>query len=283
MASDLRLQSPDPHPTVTIMRIFRSNSGILVLLLGLAAVGCGPPKEPPPQAPEQPLASMLKTLAKDWDLMREGASLAPEEIHSWIPECGIRGRYQIAKQVAGISALEALTGEKVFLSGPHSWDTLNFESTNDFGHYNPAFLVKLKELLAGVLADKSTVAELQGAYDKHLKQYLRTFLISYDVGANNRKVMDGYLAVISRPPKARGKDEFLSPPSKFLLDSFQEFSDRAGEQGYDLFEALNCAGFWVRRSIDGTEDEFHELLVMVMGAFDPAFLAAHGAREPAAR
>ena len=113
------------------------------------------------------------------------------------------------------------------------------------------------------------MANAQGLYDSELKQYLRTYYISYDVGTNNNQVIDGYLSAIN---------ERNGGPSSFLQESFRGFAESSERNGYDVYEAFSCPGFWVRRSIDGTADEFHQLLTMIMKTFDEQFL--EGQTEP---
>ena len=102
----------------------------------------------------------------------------------------------------------------------------------------------------------------QSLYDSELKRYLRTYYIAYDVGANNREIMDGYLSAISE-----GKDASI-----YLQESFRDFAETAEKEGYDVYEAFTCPGFWVRRSIDGTASQFYKLLKLTIQTFDADFL-----------
>lgn len=63
------------------------------------------------------LQQKINLTVDDWDNLSSEANLSYENIHSWVPESGIRGRYEIASKVLGKSVLESLIGEKVFLSG----------------------------------------------------------------------------------------------------------------------------------------------------------------------
>lgn len=70
---------------------------------------------------------------------------------------------------------------------------------------------------------------------------------------------------------------FLSEPSEFIQESFRGFAESIEKEGYDVYEGFTCPGFWVRRSIDGTADEFYDLLILTMRTFDEGFLAEAGA------
>lgn len=214
------------------------------------------------------LQKRVERTAKEWSELSASADLSYENIHSWVPESGIRGRYEIARSVIGKSVLETIIGEKAFLSGPHD-DGINYDS-REFGYYNPAFLNKLKTQLTTLSTYKILVDQVQPFYDRELKQYLRTFYLAYAHGANNAQIKAGYLAAIQNAPT--NKDSFLDEPSYFLQESFREFAESTESQGYDVYEAFVCPGFWVRRSIDGTADEFYQLLRLTMNTFDTEFL-----------
>lgn len=207
---------------------------------------------------------------KDWDEAKAEADLSYENIHSWLPERGIRGRYEIAQKVLSKAILENILGENAFLNGPHE-NGINYNSRT-FGYYNPAFLNKLKGQLVALYSNKIFVSSAQSFYDRELKQYLRTYYLAYEVGANNKAIRDGYIAILSKGTQSTPESSFLDEPSYFLQESFRNFADSAAAEGYDEYEAFTCPGFWVRRSIDGTADEFYELLTMTINAFDGEFL-----------
>lgn len=242
----------------------------ILLIIGLAAatgiIACA---KRPGYSSEQ-LNGKIKLTVADWQNMRANAQLEPEYISSWIPESGIRGRYQVARQVLSKAVLESIVGEKAFLSGPHK-KSVNYNSTREFGRYNPEFLTKLRQSLASLFSNKIFVDNAQALYDSELKQYLRTFYLAYEVGANNQEVMDGYLAILSKEPREYAGNVFLSEPSNFLQEAFRSFAESIEEEGYDVYEGFTCPGFWVRRSIDGTADEFFELLTLTIHTFDPEF------------
>lgn len=239
----------------------------LLAITGLGIFAC----TTKPGFSSEKLGEKIKLAVADWQNMRTNADLAPESISSWIPESGIRGRYQIAKQVLSKAVLESIVGEKAFLSGPHQQD-IDYNSARTFGRYNPKFLTQLQKGLSSLFSSKVFVANAQALYDSELKQYLRTYYLAYEVGANNQEVMDGYLAIVAQEPKKYGESVFLSEPSHFLQESFRGFAESIEAEGYDVYEGFVCPGFWVRRSIDGTADEFLGLLKLTIKTFDPEFL-----------
>jgi hypothetical protein len=69
-------------------------------------------------------------------------------------------------------------------------------------------------------------------------------------------------------------DGRIKGPSYYLQESFRDFAEALEKDGYDVYEAFTCPGFWIRRSIDGTADEFYEVLKLTLQTFDPAFINA---------
>jgi hypothetical protein len=218
------------------------------------------------------LEKKINLFNSNWNSLSLAADLSFENITSWLPKQGIRGRYEIVKNYLGKSILENIVGEKVFLEGPHS-EQINYRSLKNFGKYNPVFLTKLSKKLTILLENETFVSNAKPLYDNQLKNYLRVYFLSYHVAVNKQQIMDGYMAVISNEsdPASTSKDLFLSNPSWFLQESFRDFSDSLDEQ-YDIYEGFTCPGFWVRRSIDETSDEFYNLLMIAMKTFDQDFI-----------
>ncbi len=234
---------------------------------------------PESEKPVKELSEKINVMATQWEKMHNDTELDYESIQSWIPESGIRGRYQIAKKVISIAMLESIVGEKVFLNETHK-QGISYTNATEFGHYNPNFLLKTHKILAQIFGNKALIANIQPFYDNELKQYLRTFFLSYKPAANKQTVINGYLSAIDKTaPSSSAASSFISqktssniPPSLFLQESFRNFSDSMETQGYDVYETAVCSGFWIRRSIDGTEDKFFQLLMLVLNTFDVDFV-----------
>jgi len=212
------------------------------------------------------LKNAMDKAATNWPENSSTVDLSAESINSWLPDVGVRGKYGILKADIGKAVLEKIIGEKAFLEGPHA-KGMNFVSETKFGKYNPAFLTKLHAALAVILKNKKFVGTLQELYDQKFREYLRLYYLSYHLAANNQMVMDRYLVEVADEAKM----EFDSP-SLYLQEMFRDFAEAKEREGYDVYEAFTCPGFWVRRSIDGTADEFWKLLNLTMKTFDPSFV-----------
>jgi hypothetical protein len=167
---------------------------------------------------------------------------------------GIRGRYQKIRHKIGIHILQTILDENVFLAGPHDYGFMNYQSSS-FGEYNPLFLSNLYNELSKLYSDEEFVNNFQYLYDSQLKRYLRTYYISYSYAANNEKYIFEY-----------------SP-------NFDEFSTKIDRKGYNWYEANTCSKFWVRRSIDGTSNDFFKLLSLALETFDTNFLHENKVKE----
>ena len=91
------------------------------------------------------------------------------------------------------------------------------------------------------------------------------------MGANNKKAIKGYLSAIENETGVPTETGSSSEATQYILLTFHEFA-YGRDSRYDGDERIVCAGFWVRRSIDGTADEFYELLKLTMNTFDAEFL-----------
>jgi len=219
----------------------------------------------------QELRQNSNATVANWDNTVSTTDFYKEVPETYIPESGVRGRYALYDKFFSISMLETIVGEPAFLKGPHA-NTPNYKSETTFGYYNPLFVKKLEDNLRFVFKNKDFVNGVQAHYDSHLKQYLRTYYLSYKEGANNQEVMDGYLEAISNPQKHDYMNGRIKGPSFYLQEEFRDFAESLEKQGYDVYEAFTCPSFWVRRSIDGTADEFYELLKLTLETFDPRFM-----------
>ena len=183
---------------------------------------------------------------------------------SYLPDLGVRVRYERAKPELALVIVESIVGKKAFLKGPHA-EGINCSSTS-FGYYSPVFLVELQEVLKTTLSNKAFVDKFQALYDAELKQYLRTYYLSFDVGVNSSETQKEYLKMLDDPEKA-------VEAGFYLQEAFRYHADGMVVDGYDWYESVTCPAFWLRRSIDGTSDEFKALLVLMLNTFDPGFEA----------
>jgi hypothetical protein len=250
----------------------KNSKKVLISSIVLFIVACSaikPLSENDPSIEELRQKVMLSS--ENLDAILSSSEFDSQDLKYW-SKVGIRGRYKVFKRDLSKSILESIVNEKAFLKGPHS-EGLNFESKDTFGYYNPKFISKLQQRLNFLFNNQAFVENTQNFYDENLKQYLRTYYLSYDIAVKNKKVKEGYLRAISEPDK-NSYNGFISGPSFYLQESFRDFAEAIERKGYNVYEGFTCPGFWVRRSVDGTADEFYKLLKITLKTFDPEFIAA---------
>jgi hypothetical protein len=71
---------------------------------------------------EASLIQDINLIVSNWDTILSNSDLSYENINSWLPNSGIRGRYELLRNNLSIRSLEQIFGLKVFLKGPHMDD-----------------------------------------------------------------------------------------------------------------------------------------------------------------
>jgi len=239
---------------------------LFVAVLVIAAVPIG----------QRELKKQYEKVANEWeDAVAEYPEPNYEMDQTWL-NVGVRYKYALIKEYLSIEVLETLSGQKVFLESGAHVDGLDFNNANLFGHYNPQFISTVHESLISFLmnANKDLV---QGVYNNHLQMTARNYILAYDY-VNNEKVitwrekewtkediMITYENILS------GTVEEYGNGANFLNEIYRTHADSAEADGYDWYEADVAPGFWIRRSIDKTDDDFIALLKAVMEEMDSEF------------
>tara|TARA_B100001971_G_scaffold199280_1_gene209698 strand:+ start:266 stop:976 length:711 start_codon:yes stop_codon:yes gene_type:complete len=228
----------------------------LLLLPFAGFAGDKPPKE---------IVALWRALPQ---LARDTPQKAYQDLGTWLPNRGLRGLYAKAQFAMNLAQLQKLSGHRIFGVGPHQNGKLNLKSANEFGHYNPAFI---KWVTAnGIPGGKNPKLrmELQPVYDKHLRRTARGFFVAHQnlmsQPARLKRVQARYLDLLDAENNA----------GDFLQESFRPDTDRLEKAGHDWYEVNVAHGFWVRRNIDGTADEFHALLTTLLRTHDADWLKA---------
>ena len=207
-----------------------------------------------------------------WRTLPQLAKVTPQKAYrdlgTWLPDRGLRGLYAKAQFALNLAQLQKLSGHKIFGSGPHQNGKLNLKSANDFGHYNPAFI---KWITAnGIPGGKNPELrkELQPVYDKYLRRTVRGFFVAHQNLTTQpqrlKLVQARYLDLLDAEKDA----------GDFLQELFRPDTDRLEKAGHDWYEVNVAHGFWVRRTIDSTADEFHTLLITLLTTHDSKWLKA---------
>lgn len=161
--------------------------------------------------------------------------------------------YYMVKRYASIKIMEETFGEKVFVSGPHQ-DDMNWTNVDDFGHYNPDFLNQLYSTVEEVLDNDMFKEVAEQVYDEYYANLMKVFGEAYDYLEEDpemkQKAVESYRQHINQENPGQLQYD--------LDDKFQEENPNL-----DREEASMAFHFWLRRSIDGTEDEFVKLFKLI--------------------
>lgn len=209
-------------------------------------------------ASTSPLLYKIKELTYLWDLLVDTHAIDRATDDTWL-DVGLRAKYAVAKKYATIEMLEAAAGMPIFNRGPHG-ATLDFNSNYTFGYYNPEFLAAIKEQLQIALENPAFKLVAQRAFNQHVAKMAETY-------------RNAYLHQVAHPDEMRDIRvqylESMAQPNGTTEGSLQEmyrgYADTAAkEKGADWYEAVTAPSFWIRRSIDGTDGQFFELLELVI-------------------
>jgi hypothetical protein len=197
-----------------------------------------------------------------WDFLKNGYEPDRDRDDTWL-DVGFRSKYAMAKKYASLELLEKAFGEPVFIVGPHGKD-MNFKDKTSFGHYNPAFITKLEKAIELAAYDAFYAQKMKNVYENHLKSMAETYHAAYLHLHKDKKTLKKltkkYTALIDQP---EGTTEGS------LQETFRDFAEELekNEKG-DVYEGFTAPAFWLRRSIDGTDKQFFDLLERVMKAMD---------------
>ena len=122
------------------------------------------------------VVALWRTLPK---LAKDTPDAAYRTLHTWLPNRGLRGLYAKAQFALNFAQLQKLSGQKIFGSGPHQNGKLNLKSANDFGHYNPAFIIWITANGIPGQTNPKLRKELQPVYDKYLRRTARGFFVAH--------------------------------------------------------------------------------------------------------
>ncbi len=209
------------------------------------------------------------------------------------PNGGMRIFYcHMLSQVSYAAFVESAPNP-IFLSGPHSSAALDLDNPTTFGHYNPAFVSWLGEHLVPAVADPAFRAQTQGLYDTYVAPLARihhqTYTKLHDpknaaCTARERTLYERFI----QDGEARGYYErwffYMNPSFCERADDSNWFFGNGFDGGVSGNVAKTTVGFWLRRSIDGTDAAFHAALIGLLETYDAGWLStARRATPPSAR
>lgn len=153
-----------------------------------------------------------------------------------------------------------------FLSGPHSlqsWVVWG-ASSEEFGHYNPAFLTWLEINLIPSNKNSPMRFATQTIYDRAIRDMLRVHAIALHILQSNPSLQAEVL---------KQYETYQGSHSEYILEKFTNIalaaSHRKEAKPRDFAFAM---GFWIRRDLDGTKTQFTKLMNKTLEMYDETFL-----------
>ena len=178
------------------------------------------------------------------------------------------------------AALGAEASVPVFLSGPHTKSRLSLADEKTFGHYNPAFVQWLTRAIVPARDDEFRLRS-QAIYDHAAAPLVAAFVSVRAKVKAERPCFDRekarYQALLTAGTLPRSYYErwYYFPNPRFCAavaahpNKEPDGSWIPGDGTVDGNVAKTVVGFWLRRSIDGTEGDFSDLLDKVIAAYAP--------------
>lgn len=218
---------------------------------------------------------------------------------TWL-ESGFRYLYCSVRNVISFEKAQSIAGLSIFRSGgPHEKE-LNLNESFRFGHYNPKFLEWLENYIIPPGLDDARFKQLtQLVYETHIGPFARALYHAHEIlfaepeayrafEQRFQIVKNDYLERLRRRETIESRFdgdpiafatvkaayqrrmEQRTDPGNELQEDFRWLSDYlATDRDDDWYLANTAGGFWVRRSIDGTEAQIFQLVTKLLQTFEP--------------
>ncbi|MGA1872004.1 MAG: hypothetical protein ACMUJM_26100 [bacterium] len=188
-------------------------------------------------------------------------------VNYW-PASGLRGLYCMVKSYISISTIQRISGKKIFIKGPHDKNGVDLYNYNSFAHYNPEFIKWAAENLIPADNDIMFREFSQKIYDKYFKSLCRTYFTTYLVLAKKNELKENELKKYMQIMKEGRHFNYYQYTN--FLERYNSIKNAKYIFGPNL--TTPSVGFWLRRSLDGTEKDFNLLLKKVLEIYDNTFL-----------
>lgn len=207
--------------------------------------------------------AQTNTITEAWASLGETKNQCPN-VHDYFPEGGMLSFYCHVKGLLDVSDLQKMANMPIFRSGPHKNNQLNLAAEQDFAHYNPEFVQWLTNKLIPAADDEILRKLTQPFYDKYVQRLARTYYETYQ-GLQN----DTNYFTQKTQQYAEAVKEARLPHDYY--EQFYDFADLA-QFGHDGHVVRGAVGFWIRRNVDNTINQFVAGLEKLLSTYDAAFI-----------
>lgn len=135
-----------------------------------------------------------------------------------------------------------------------------------FHHYNPELVVWAANNMIPAPEDMIGDRTAQEVYDNVMQRFFRLMTEMYWYLEQNDpdKQIEEYMVEVNKPKKERWGYGAMN----YLTERYDPLFTQYGTSDGTRFTAGMAIGFWMRRSMDGTMDEFWEALKKTMKTYD---------------
>jgi hypothetical protein len=266
------------------------------LALSLALVPAAAAADVTPPTTDGAMSAWFQELWRGLPTMENGCS-AGEKGVDWFdygfPGGGMRTFYCYLRSKATLAGLEKAAPVPMFASGPHKPGKLDFASQKSFGHYNPDFVRWLGRAAVPRAGDSFRAATLP-LYEAKVRPLARIYYVTYvKMHSNGGRWMEQEKRALGREmarphesPHQIGagfyeKYALFMNPAYFAHQRDEGYlMDHGFDGGWDCNLVKTAVGFWLRRSLDGTDELFFGDLKQLLAAYDADFLANPAPPKP---
>ena len=262
---------------------------VLALLVGLAACSGAPDVADTPPALLDVWVGLDDAAESLADF--EGSSCEPD-FGTYFENFGVRGLSCMAAEVMDPTRFVSRAGGRAFESGPHTTTAeyfhLNLNSERDFGHYDEAFVDWLID--NGIVGEGRPVmrALTQPIYNTHIRRLARIYWLTYEdieadgfPGSTPAGILSDYANFLDGGPIPDGAEAY---EGGFSVFAFTELSEgllpriglRLTNEWEAKYEANTAFGFWLRRRVDGTHEQWRDGLKRLLETYDGEWVERTG-------
>ena len=235
------------------------------------------------------LAGGISPVEAAWMKLSDSSNQC-EDVFDYFPNGGMRIFWCHASGLVTNAEIALSAGMPIWVSGPHSAEQLDLNNPGDFGHYNPQFVKWMGDHLIPGETDAAFRARTQDTYDRAVAPLARIAWLTHLklVAYNGCALAEerGYQAAIAAARDGgAGVDYerwffFMNPGFCDHANDPDLLFNQGFDGGVDGNVVKTTVGFWLRRRMDGTEDEFVAGLTRLLKTYDAAWLAKAKLPEP---
>jgi hypothetical protein len=183
------------------------------------------------------------------------------------PDGGLRSIYDHLRTFIDYRTLVKISPVPIYLSGPHSDINLSLNERYQFGHYNPEFIHWLDKHISILTEDGDFIKTTKPLFDKYISKTAFAYWECYRCLEKDTKLKEhlklDYLKHINERNLPVGFYYNIAWDSK-EYESINKLSNK-----YSVNIVAPAIYFWLRRSIDGTDEKIYTALDKLLRAYYP--------------